>query len=119
MRLNELFLTQEDFASQKQEKLKALKSALEDGKAVEIHNAKGTIKGWAWGDLEALGYAEKEDKPAGGYEVDERWVYKGPAPITLLTPFASIDKDGKRTSSVNKKVMQPGDATDWITVDYS
>lgn len=119
MKLSELFLTQEDFADKRQEKLQSLKQAIEAGKKPEIHSATSTIKGWAWGDLQELGFAEREQKSAGRTEMDERWVYNGPEPITLLTPYSNIKSDGSRESGVRKQIMQAGDATDWVTVDYS
>jgi hypothetical protein len=120
MKLQELFLTQEDRTQLAMQKLKGLKQAIEDGNAPEIHAATGTIEGPAWGDLRQLGWAEKEQGRSSGTEVEERWVYSAdaPGPITLLTKHAKMTANGVERS-VKKTVMQPGDATDWITVDYS
>lgn len=107
MKLSELFLTQEDLSKTQDKKLQGLKAAIENGNQPEIHNAGGTIKGWAWGDLEKLGFAEQEQGERYGTEVELRWVYNGPAPITL------ISRDGK------KRIMNSGDATGWVSVDYS
>lgn len=120
MRLAELFLTQEDQVKKAEGKLKGLMRSIEDGDAPEIHNARGVMNGHAWGDLEKLGLAEKDQKPAGSTAMDERWVYsaQAPGPITLLIKKAKMTPNGVE-HTVDKKVMQPGDATDWITVDYS
>ena len=114
MKLQELFLTQEDQVKQAEAKLKGLKRSIEDGDAPEIHNASYTIQGPAWGDLEKLGYAEKESEPQGGMEMADRWVLKTttPGPITLLKNTAKMTDSGVQRS-VQKVVMQPGDATDW------
>lgn len=112
MKLQELFLTQEDQVKQAEAKLKGLKRSIEDGDAPEIHNAGYTIHGPAWGDLEKLGYAEKESESQGGMEMADRWVYKGPGPITLLKSYAKSTSNGMERG-VNKIVMQPGDKTDW------
>ena len=107
MKLSELFLTQEDFAKKQEQKSQALKQAVESGDTPDIHNAGGTIKGWAWGDLKELGWAEKERESQSGHLVDERWLYTGPKPIKLIT------------SGGQPKIMNSGDATDWVEVDYS
>lgn len=114
MKLSELFLTQEDRDKQAIDKLKGLKQAIEDGESPEIHNAGGTIKGWAWNDLAKLGYAEKETEPQGGMEMADRWILlpSAPGPITLLIQYARSTDSGMERG-VNKKVMQPGDKTDW------
>lgn len=114
MKLHELFLTQEDQVKKAEQKLKGLQRSIEDGDAPEIHNASSTMQGPAWGDLEKLGYAEKETEPQGGMEMADRWVLlpSAPGPITLLTQYAKSTSGGIERG-VNKKVMQPGDATDW------
>lgn len=116
MRLSELFLTQEDLANKRQDKLAALKQAIENNRAPEVHNAGGTIKGWAWEDLRELGWAEKVSEPGMGGMVDEWWEYSSaaPGPITLLTQVS-----GPEGASIRKDVMQPGDKTDPIQIDYS
>lgn len=121
MKLSELFLTQEDRTKKAEQKLKGLLRSIEDGDAPEIHAATGTIEGPAWGDLRDLGLAEKDQKRAGRTEMDERWVYSAdaPGPITLLTKYAKAIPGGGIERGVKKTVMQPGDATDWVTVDYS
>jgi len=115
MRLQELFLTQEDKVKKAEQKLKGLRRAIEDGDAPEIYNAGYTIQGPAWGDLEKLGYAEKHSEPQGGMEMADRWVLlpSAPGPITLLTNYAKSTPSGTERG-VNKKVMQPGDETDWF-----
>lgn len=114
MRLQELFLTQEDQVQKAEQKLKGLKRSIEDGDAPEIQNAGYTMQGPAWGDLEKLGYAEKETEPQGGMEMADRWVLlpSAPGPITLLIKYAKSTDSGMERG-VNKKVMQPGDKTDW------
>jgi hypothetical protein len=114
MKLSELFLTQEDQVKQAETKLKGLKRSIEDGDAPEIHNASGSIQGPAWGDLEKLGYAEKETEPQGGMEMADRWVLlpSAPGPVTLLVKTAKSTPGGMQRS-INKKVMQPGQKTDW------
>lgn len=122
MKLSELFLTDEDQVKKAEGKLKGLVRSLEDGDAPEIRNAGSTIEGPAWGDLEQLGFASKEQGRSGGQaEVDERWVLHpdAPGPITLLTRYARSKPEGGMERGVKKTVMQPGDATDWVTVDYS
>lgn len=112
MRLEELFLTQEDLESQRKEKLLKLKNAIEAGRKPEVRNAGGYAGAWAWGDLKAIGLAYKESFPAGRASQEQRWVYssKAPGPITLI----------KRVNGEDTPVVfQPGDATDWIEVDYS
>ena len=106
MKLQELFLTQEDKTKLAMQKLKGLKHSIEDGDAPEIQNASGSMQGPAWADLKQLGYAEKETEPQGGMEMADRWVLlpSAPGPITLL----------KRVNgNIVKHVMQPGDKTDW------
>ena len=121
MKLSELFLTDEDQVKKAEGKLKGLARSMEDGDAPEIRNASSTIEGPAWGDLEKLGFASRERGRSSGYDVDERWVLHpdAPGPITLLTRYARSKPDGGMERGIKKKVMQPGDATDWITVDYS
>ena len=121
MRLQELFLTQEDRTKLAMQKIKGLKRAIEDGDAPEIHNASGVMSGYAWGDLEKLGYAERDSQNGSGpMVVQQRWIYKdnAPGPIKLLTKYAKVSSDGI-DRGVNDIVMQPGDATDWVEVDVS
>ena len=115
MKLHELFLTQEDQVKKAEQKLKGLQRSIEDGDAPEIHNAGSTMQGPAWGDLEKLGYAEKETEPQGGMEMADRWILKptAPGPITLLKTMSKVTDAGVQRS-VQKVVMQPGDATDWV-----
>lgn len=121
MKLSELFLTDEDQVKKAEGKLKGLVRSMEDGDAPEIRNASSTIEGPAWGDLEKLGFASRERGRSSGYDVDERWVLHpdAPGPITLLTRYAKSTPGGGMERGVKRKVMQPGDATEWITVDYS
>jgi len=116
MKINELFLTQEDKVKKAQQKLKGLERSIEDGDAPEIHNASYTIHGDSWGDLEKLGYAKKETQPQGGMEMADRWILlsDAPGPITLLTRYAKTTKNGDTERGVEKVVMQPGDKTDWV-----
>lgn len=118
MRLQELFLTQEDKVKKAEQKLKGLKRAIEDGDTPDIHNAGYTIHGPAWGDLEKMGFAEKESESAGHTSMRERWVYNGPGPIKLLTKYAKSTENGMERGT-KERIMQPGDATDWVEVDYS
>lgn len=122
MKLSELFLTDEDQVKKAEAKLKGLVRSMEDGDAPEIHNASSTIEGPAWGDLEKLGYASKERGRESGYaSVEERWKLHddAPGPITLLTRYAKSVPGGDMERGVKKTVMQPGDATNWIEIDYS
>lgn len=122
MKLSELFLTDEDKVKKAEGKLKGLKRSMEDGDAPEIRNASYTIEGPAWGDLEKLGFASKERGRSSGYaSVEERWKLHddAPGPITLLTRYAKSVPGGSMERGVKKTVMQPGDATEWIDVDYS
>ena len=122
MKLQELFLTDEDKVKQAEVKLKGLVRSMEDGDAPEIRNAAYTIEGPAWGELEKLGFASKERGRSSGYaSVEERWKLHddAPGPITLLTRYAKSTPEGGMERGVKKTVMQPGDATDWIEVDYS
>ena len=118
MRLQELFLTQEDKVKKAEQKLKGLRRAIEDGDAPEIHNAGYTIQGPAWGDLEKMGFAKKQQEPVGGNYVRERWMYNGPGPIKLLTKYAKSTENGMERGT-KERIMQPGDATDWVAVDYT
>jgi hypothetical protein len=121
MKLSELFLTDEDQVKKAEGKLKGLVRSMEDGDAPEIRNAAYTIEGPAWGDLEKLGFAYRDRQDAGHMSYDERWVLdpKAPGPITLLTRYAKGTPGGGMERGVRKNVMQPGEATDWITVDVS
>ena len=121
MKLHELFLTQEDRVKKAEQKLKGLKRSIEDGDTPAIHNASSTIEGPAWGDLRKLGWAEKESEPAGGMLYKERWVYskEAPGPIKLLTKYAVANPGKPIERSTREKVMQPGEATDWVEVDVS
>lgn len=121
MKLSELFLTQEDRDKKAKGKLDDLMSKIKEGEAPEIHAATGVMNGYAWGDLRELGLAKKEEKPAGRNEIEERWVYSAdaPGPITLLTKYAKAIPGGDIERGVERTVMNPGDATDWITVDIS
>lgn len=113
MKLAELFLTQEDRAAQQQEKLLKLKHAIEAGKAPEVMDSGGVMGKWAWGDLRDLGLAYLEQgRTYGGSYVEERWVYSedAPGPITLIV---------NSLEGPTKKIMQPGDATEWFESDYS
>lgn len=86
----------------------ALKAAIDSGKKPVIINAGGTLEGPSWGDLKRLGYAEKEyGDSRSRYDderTEERWVYRGPQPIILLT----------KGNAGGKREMNPGDATDWM-----
>jgi len=106
MKLQELFLTQEDQVKKAEQKLKGLERSIEDGDAPEINNASYSIHGPSWGDLQKLGFAEKESESRGGMEMSDRWVLlpSAPGPITLLKRI---------NGSIVKQVMQPGDKTDW------
>ena len=122
MRLQELFLTQEDLASKRKDKLAALQKAVEDGRAPEIHDAGGTLEGWSWGDLRDLGWAEKEQEPVGNTEYEESWVYSSaaPGPITLLKKWTRYTRGNPKPESGGERiVMQPGDRADPVIVDYS
>lgn len=112
MRLEELLLTQEEQEQHQQDKMDRLKTAIEKGRAPEIHNASAVMGSWAWGDLKKLGLAHKDVGRRSRHERQERWVYSpdAPGPITLIKRV-----NGKQESVV----FQPGDATDWIDVDYS
>lgn len=119
MKLQELFLTQEDFEKKRQAKAGELKRKIEDNQVPEIHNASGVMSGYAWGDLEQLGWAERESEPGvDQFHVRQRWVYNGPNPIKLLTKYAKV-QDGEVDRGVNTILMQPGDATNWVDVDVS
>jgi hypothetical protein len=116
MRLAELFLTQEDRDKQSSAKLAKLKQAIESNQAPEVYNAGGTVQGWSWGDLEKLGYAERGRGRVSGTIVDEWWEYSSdaPGPITLLQRWSRNGQSG-----TDKVVMQPGDKTQPIEIDYS
>lgn len=95
-----------------------LKAQIEGGKIPSIRNASYSVHGYAWGDLEKIGFAHKEQEPAGGGLVSERWAYTGPNPIKLLTNRTSI-KNGETTRDTKEVIMKKGDATDWVEVDYT
>jgi len=95
-----------------------LKAQIEGGKIPSIQNAGYSIHGYAWGDLEKLGFAHKEQEPAGGGLVSERWAYTGPNPIKLLTKHAKLS-NGKTTHETKEVIMKKGDATDWVEIDYT
>lgn len=95
-----------------------LKAQIEGGKIPSIRNASYSVHGYAWGDLEKIGFAHKEQEPAGGGLVSERWAYTGPNPIKLLTKHG-ISKDGKMTQETREVMMKKGDATDWVEIDYT
>lgn len=122
MKLSELFLTNDNKVKKAESKLKGLKRSIEDGDAPEIRNAGSTMEGPAWGDLEKLGFATKEQgRSSGQASVDERWklLPNAPGPITLLTRYAKAKPGGGMERGVRKTIMQPGEATDWVTTDYS
>jgi len=85
-----------------------LKQEIEAGHAPAIINASSSAAGWAWNDLAQLGWAYKGRARASRYTVEIWWEYspEAPGPITLST-------------SGNTKVLQPGDSTDHMEVDYS
>lgn len=91
--------------SQDVELLQAIKS----GRAPVIMNATYSAGQYAWGNLERLGLARRGQQRKYDTIVDEWWEYSAdaPGPITLYTHGAG------------KKVMQPGDVTDPVEVDYS
>ena len=122
MRLQELFLTQEDQKHKRAQKVAKLKQAIEDGQAPEVHNAGASLEGFSWGDLNLLGWAEKKQRSTntGPGTAEVWWQYSAaaPGPITLLTNYTEVNGD-QITRGVRPKVMQPGDTTDPIEVDYS
>lgn len=89
--------------------LEALMREIQAGNAPRILNATGASDGYAWGDLRKLGLAQKGSARASRYSMDEWWEYSrsAPGPITLVTM-------GGRD-----RVMQPGDQTDPIEIDYT
>lgn len=107
MKLEELFLTQEESKNVKDQKLlKAIRAQ----ESPVVYNAGGTLQGAAWEDLVRLGLAERKRKSGTmSTSVIEWWEYSAdaPGPITLRS------YDGRDT------VMNPGDTTDPIEVDYS
>lgn len=86
--------------SQLQENREALKQAIEAGETPDVMNAKYAAGTPAWGDLEEIGFARKlvQRHRNATYEC---WQYTGPGSI-----------------SVDGKVMQKGDKTEPIEVDY-
>lgn len=120
MKLQELFLTQEDKVKKAELKLKGLERSIEDGDTPEIHNASYTIHGHHWGDLRDLGFASEEEEPGTSpTHVSKRWVYNGPGPIKLITKYAKVEKDKPVERGTKERIMQPGETTDWVEVDVS
>ena len=92
MKLSELFLTDEDQVKKAEGKLKGLKRSIEDGDAPKIYNSSYTTKGLSWGDLQKLGFAEKDYISHGSSSdpdphIEAEWTYTGPKTITLLTRY--------------------------------
>ena len=93
MKLQELFLTQEDEVKKAELKLKGLERSIEDGDTPEIHNASYTIHGHHWGDLRDLGFASEEEEPGTSpTHVSKRWVYNGPGPIKLIKNMLKLKR---------------------------
>lgn len=86
--------------SQLRENREALQHAIESGETPEIMNAKFAAGVPAWGDLEEIGFARKLVRHVRNITY-ECWQYIGPGSI-----------------SVDGKVMQKGDKTEPIEVDY-
>lgn len=102
-------ITFKQFLYENDERLQQLMAAIQSGKAPKIQNATYVRDAFAWGDLERLGLAQRGRERVGGGMVEEWWEYspKAPGPITL------------NTMGGQPRVMQPGDKTNPIEVDYS
>jgi hypothetical protein len=88
LRLHEIFVHPEDA-----ERRKKLQREIADGKEPDVVTAEYHKGKYSFGDLEALGWARKNQEHRGN-EIGDSWVYLGPRPITV---------DGKK--------MEEGDST--------
>lgn len=91
--------------------LDKLKTAIAAGAAPAINNATYTSDGYSWGDLQSLGLASRDWENVGRDVRREWWIYSknAPGPITLVTAG----------NAGGKKIMNPGDKTSPVEVDYS
>ena len=116
MKIDEIFFKNEEVTNRRDgmghdpdHTLAKLKDAIRDGQTPTIQNAGGVRGGWAWGDLQKLGWAQRHREPGMGGTSREWWEYTGPNQINLVTG----GNPGR------KQVMQAGDTTDPIEIDYS
>lgn len=88
-----------------------LKLMIDNGEQPEIVNASYARGHFSWGDLEKLGYAQRNKKhTAYGYEY--WWTYTGPGSIAVITRASRGAED-------SKQVLQSGQSTEPVQVDYS
>lgn len=99
-------------------KLRVLKALIQHGQQPKIANATYSRGHFAWGDLEKLGFAERGERRAARGMMDEWWTYTGPGSILLITQTGTI-AGGKATQGEERVVMNKGDSTDPVEVDYS
>jgi len=99
-------------------KLQVLKTLIQHGQQPKIVNATYSSGHFAWGDLEKLGFAERGERRTRRGIGDEWWTYTGPGSILLITQTSTI-AGGKTSQGEERIVMNKGDTTDPVEVDYT
>tara|TARA_B100001287_G_C22242127_1_gene326441 strand:+ start:27 stop:392 length:366 start_codon:yes stop_codon:yes gene_type:complete len=104
-----------DIPTDSSERLQLLKDLIDDGETPEVVDASYSAGRFSFGDLVAIGYAEKKKQSAGGSYFDTWYEYTGPGSVVLLT---TIGQMGKPPKQIRTK-MSKGDETEHVEVDYS
>lgn len=106
MRLYEVITTA---PGNEMKRLVMLKIMIERGHQPEVVDAYYSKGHFGWGDLEELGFATRNSRRTR-YGASESWTYSGPTPIVLVTMVGNKER---------RKLMNPGDTTEPVEVDYS
>lgn len=115
MKLNEIHLPPFYVPDDKEKRLRRLKSLIDQGHKPAVYDATQAPGVFTFGDLEDLGYAERENyHVVGGDPHDYYWVYTGPKPIELIIkkhvlPFPT---NGKPKVTLSYVELNPGDRSD-------
>lgn len=92
-----------------------LKELIDQNKQPLINDAHGFRDGFAWGDLQEIGYAEEKRQKVARDLYNVWWVYTGPNPVRFI-PFGHKNKTGEKQRII---LLKTGDATEPVEVDYS
>lgn len=100
----------EEILTEARRNVEELKAAIENNEKPVIEAATYSAYGWAWGDLEKLGWAKRHRRVISARQalVEEWWEYTGPN--SIMAKFYLGAKPVEMTS---------GDTTPETEVDYS
>lgn len=110
MKLNEVEFPPFYVPTDKQKRIARLKHMIDNGLKPDVYDAGFILGKFTFGDLEELGYAEREhyDRSAD----DFYWFYTGPKPIELVSRKFKRLPDGRAEQWEDRHEMRHGDRTD-------